>query len=286
MMNEKTLKLTIEDEKRLEERGYKLGTQISSGSFARVFRALHNHTGPCAAKVIDLSSTSEEYRLKFLPRELYTMKKLKHPNVINILDIFAIDKKMVVIFMELAEGGDLLDLLREEGALNETRSRTFFCQFGDAIRYMHGLNFAHRDIKCENILLNRTRTIARLTDFGFARTCFDAISGYRLLSDTYCGSAAYVAPEVLKSQPYSPLKSDVWSCGIVLFVLLNNRLPFSDTDNKKLAKRQTERKYNFSRNLSTDAKELINHLLNPNPIQRPSMTDVFTMAWFINDKGG
>ena len=102
-----------------------------------------------------------------------------------------------------------------------------------------------------------------------------------MLSDTYCGSAAYSAPEVLRSQPYNPLKADCWSLGIVLFVLLNNKLPFIDNDTKKMTKRQADRKYNYKNKfLSAEAREVIAQLLTPDPAQRPSMMEIFAHPWF------
>jgi serine/threonine protein kinase len=82
-----------------------------------------------------------------------------------------------------------------------------------------------------------------LADFGFSRTCFDNNTGRRLLSDTYCESAAYVAPEVLKAEPYNAMISDVWSLGVVLFVFLNNRLPFSDSNLKQMLQKQLDKKH-------------------------------------------
>lgn len=272
------IKLASNDVKLLEKRGFKLGDPLNSGSFACVCRATFNST-PVAAKVIDLEKTSDDYRIKFLPREIYTMKKLKHKYLIEIIDIFVVGNK-VIVFMELAEGGDFLDLLHEAKALPEERARYFYLQFGDGLKYMHSIGFAHRDIKCENILLNKDRSISKLTDFGFTRSCFEKQSGQRLLSDTYCGSAAYVAPEVLKSQPYNPLVSDVWSMGVVLYVLVMNRLPYSDRDTKKLLKSQLEHNYRFVKNISSELKDLIATHLNPNPATRANMIEVLSHTWF------
>ena len=105
---------------------------------------------PAAVKVIDLERTSDDYRLKFLPRELYTIKKLKHRYLVQVIDIYVIGNR-VLVFMELADGGDFLDLIESSGALTEARARYYYLQFGDGLRYMHGIGFAHRDIKCENV---------------------------------------------------------------------------------------------------------------------------------------
>lgn len=278
MQAKQKIKLAQNDIKLLEKRGFKIGEPLNTGSFACVCRATFQNE-PIAAKVIDLEKTSEDYRLKFLPREIYTMKKLKHKYLIDIMDIIVIGNQ-VIIFMELAEGGDFLDLLRTTKALDEDRARYYYLQFGEALRYMHSLGFAHRDIKCENILLNKSQTISKLTDFGFARNCLERTSGNRMLSATFCGSAAYVAPEVLQSQPYNPLISDVWSMGVVLYVLVNNRLPFKDRDTKNLLKNQLERSYKMVKPISNQLKDLINQHLNPNPATRINMNEVMQHEWF------
>ncbi|XP_017489120.1 PREDICTED: testis-specific serine/threonine-protein kinase 2-like, partial [Rhagoletis zephyria] len=263
--------LSANDARLLEKKGFKLGDPLNSGSFACVCRATFKGTG-VAAKVIDLEKTSDDYRIKFLPRELYTMKKLKHKYLIEVLDIFVVGNR-VIIFMELAEGGDFLDMLKETKELSEKKARFFYRQFGDALRYMHSVGFAHRDIKCENILLNKARTEAKLTDFGFTRSVNEKSTGQQVMSDTYCGSAAYVAPEVLKAQPYNALVSDVWSNGVVLYVLTQNRLPFGERDTKKLLVSQLEKNYKFVKSISKELKDLIDVHLNPDPASRSNMEE-------------
>ncbi|KPM03558.1 protein kinase-like protein 5 [Sarcoptes scabiei] len=277
------IKLASNDEKLLKRYGFKIGEPLNSGSFACVCRATFK-SEPCAAKVIDLERTSEDYRIKFLPREIYTMKKLKHKYLIEILDIFVVGNR-VIVFMELADGGDFLDFLHEnQSPLSEDRCRYFYKQFGDALCYMHSKGFAHRDIKCENILLNKERTISKLTDYGFTRTCLERNSGQGLMSNTYCGSTAYVAPEVLKSQPYNPLISDVWSMGVVMYVLLNNRLPFPERDTKKLLRDQLNQSYRFVKTISKQCQDLISLHLNPNPSTRITMNEIFQHEWFGEQK--
>ncbi|KAF7496537.1 Testis-specific serine/threonine-protein kinase 1 [Sarcoptes scabiei] len=262
----------------LKKRGFKIGHPLNSGSFALVCKATYQEQ-PIAVKVIDLEQTSNDYRLKFLPREIYTIKKLKHKYLIEMFDILVIGNK-VLIFMELAEGGDLLDLLNERKNLSEDQARFYYLQFGDALKYMHSLGFAHRDIKCENILLNKTKTVAKLTDFGFSRTCFEKISGRRMYSETHCGSVAYVAPEILQSHRYNPLISDVWSIGVVLYVLVNNRLPFVEKDSRKMVKKQLDCVYRINQSLSSQLNDLIGLHLNPNPSNRINMDEVFHHQWF------
>ncbi|KAI2799679.1 hypothetical protein RDWZM_004348 [Blomia tropicalis] len=278
----KNVELAPNDVKLLSLKGFTVGDALNSGSFACVCKATYKNV-PAAVKVIDLEKTSDDYRLKFLPRELYTMKKLKHDYLIEIIDIFVIGNR-VLVFMELADGGDFLDLLQKTKELSESDARRYYMQFGDALRYMHEIGFAHRDIKCENILLNKAHTTAKLTDYGFTRSCFERRSGMRQLSDTYCGSTAYVAPEVLQSTPYNPMISDVWSMGIVLYVLVQASLPFSDRDTKKLLRDQLERDYKFVKNVTKQCKDVIAAHLNPNPSTRASMLDIFQYEWFASHR--
>jgi len=261
----------------LAKKGFKIGKPLNEGSFSRVCRASYGRH-EIAVKIIDLEKTSNDYRNRFLPRELYTIKKLRHPFIITVHDIFTIGNR-VYVFMELADGGDILDLLKD-GPLPETRAKLLYKQIANALKYIHEKGFVHRDIKCENVLLNKRTNIAKLADFGFARTSFDNMTGRRLLSDTYCGSLAYVAPEVLRAEPYNAMISDVWSIGVVLYVLVNNKLPFSDKNPRKMIKRQLKKKYAFAKPSLTDSwKDLIGKQLEPNIQMRYTMAQVVAHRW-------
>lgn len=168
-----------------------IGQQLNSGSFSIVCKAKYKGMNT-AVKIIHLDKTSNDYRNKFFPREIYALNKLKHSNIIEIVKMFTL-KNQFFIFMELAIGGDILDLLKD-GILLEQKAKCIYYQIVDAMKYVHSLGIAHRDIKCENVLLNKDRTIAKLTDFGFATTTYDCHTGKRMASQTFCGSVAYVAP--------------------------------------------------------------------------------------------
>lgn len=155
--------------------------------------------------------------------------------------------------MQHAENGSILDLIHKEKRIPEPRACQLFRQIVSAVAYCHSQEVAHRDLKCENILLDETFKV-KLIDFGFAK-CYrsvpkspgeeklDAIMSERgivkpekdsRLSETYCGSYAYASPEILKGTPYDPFLSDVWAMGCVLFAMVFGRLPFDDRDPAKL----------------------------------------------------
>lgn len=186
--------------------------------------------------------------------------------------------------MDLAEGGDILDYLRVKGPISEDQARIWFRQSAQALEYIHSFGIAHRDLKSENILLDKCQT-AKLTDFGFSRICFDLYTGKRLMSETYCGSTAYVAPEILQGIPYNPMISDVWSLGVVLYVMVNNTLPFDDSDVAKMIQRQISRSWKFSSKvtdvLSQELKDLIQVMLEPNADKRPNMKQILKHPWLL-----
>lgn len=151
--------------------------------------------------------------------------------------------KLLTLFSRYADNGDLLDFIKRNGVVPEQQSKMWFRQMASGLQYLHNKNIAHRDLKCENILLSR-RFNVKLADFGFARFCVDT-DGRRVLSQTYCGSAAYAAPEVVNGTPYNPKLSDVWSLGIILFIMLNASMPFDDSNLRKLLKDQMTRNWVF-----------------------------------------
>lgn len=136
--------------------------------------------------------------------------------------------------MQYAENGSLLQLIKKEKYLSEERSKSFFTQLISAVEYIHGMGVVHRDIKCENIVFDKSFTL-KLIDFGFARGNMQPVlAGGKIkpvLSKTFCGSHAYASPEILKSVPYQPQLSDIWAVGVVLYTMVIGRLPFSNETN-------------------------------------------------------
>ncbi|XP_055619401.1 testis-specific serine/threonine-protein kinase 1-like [Toxorhynchites rutilus septentrionalis] len=280
----------IPDALALKTRGYILGRRIAKGTFATVWRAKYyaqDNGGvrkplELACKIVD-ESKAKEIAEKFLPRELHVLGRISHSNIIQTHRIMRRGHR-VFIFMRLAERGDLLSYIREYGAIPELQSKVWFFQMADAIRYLHHLNIAHRDIKCENVLITRTMNV-KLSDFGFARTCMDEI-GRVVMSETFCGSTAYASPEVVGGKAYDPKAADMWSLGVVLFIMLNGTMPFDESNLKKMTKKQLNRQISFEplveQVISLEAIRLVRNLLDPNPDDRINIDEVMKTQWEVN----
>ncbi|KAF7276446.1 hypothetical protein GWI33_010316, partial [Rhynchophorus ferrugineus] len=168
------------------------------------------------------------------------------------------------------------------GSFLEEKAKHYFKQLTDAVCYLHELDIAHRDLKCENVFLMWNNQI-KLGDFGFARSCVDC-SGKKVLSDTFCGSAAYAAPEILKGISYDPKMYDMWALGCILYIMITASMPFDDTDVRKMIKTQLNGSIFTSLFLWTEhsmaLKQLLNSLLEPDLNRRITIKGVKSHQWF------
>ncbi|XP_059060849.1 testis-specific serine/threonine-protein kinase 3-like [Achroia grisella] len=251
-------KLTV-----LETHGYVLGRTIGSGSYATVKVATSDrHNCQVAIKIISKFQAPGDYLKKFLPREIEVVKGLKHENLIRFLQAIETTHRVYIV-MEYAENGSLLDIIRKDQHIDEMRGRRWFRQLVEAVDYCHDRGVVHRDIKCENLLMDHGLNI-KLSDFGFARGHMKPKNGVFSLSETFCGSYAYASPEILKGVPYRPQDSDIWSMGVVLYAIVYGRLPFDDTNYTQLLK-QVQNKVSFPREpkVSAECRKLITKVLAP-----------------------
>ncbi|GFT28370.1 hypothetical protein NPIL_156911 [Nephila pilipes] len=262
----------------LREYGFTLGRLLGQGSYCKV-RAATYENKEVAVKVITREKLSQEFATKFLPREIEVLSKIHHENIVKVYKIFNFPKR-VYIFMELIHD-DVLAYVRARGRLPEGETHDFFCQMVSALKYLHGLNIAHRDLKCENIMIDENHKI-KLIDFGFCRSTVDS-SGRRKLSETFCGSTAYAAPEVLQGLPYNPMMYDVWSLGCVLFIMTTGMMPFDDSHIRKMVSKQLKRQIKFPNNLVIphNLSELIKHMLEPDVTRRYTMEKVSRSDWVL-----
>lgn len=274
-------------------RGYKLLKKMGEGSYAKVYLAEYRPTDAppeskktiLACKMIDTSRAPKDFVRKFLPRELDILIKLNHPHIIHVHSIFQ-RKAKYFVFMRFAENGDLLDFILKHGAVAESQARVWLRQMALALQYMHTMELAHRDLKCENILITNNFNV-KLADFGFARYVVDT-SGRQVMSETYCGSLSYAAPEILRGQPYAPKISDIWSLGVVLYIMLNKAMPFDDTNIKRLFEQQNNKRWRFRAKvtdlLSDQVKKLVANMMEPDVKKRVKVEQIITSDWLAMDQ--
>ena len=178
----------------LRQNGYELldDPPLGEGSYAKVRTAYSTKLKlRVAVKIVDRKKAPEDFLKRFLPRELSIIQMFQHPHIIRVYEVLDVEDKVFVI-MDLAPGGDLLNYIKTRGFVKESLGKKIFKQLLQAVKHCHKNGVLHRDLKCENILLDEGNN-ARITDFGFAK--------YYNKSDlckTFCGSAAYAAYEILK----------------------------------------------------------------------------------------
>ncbi|KAL0105371.1 hypothetical protein PUN28_016791 [Cardiocondyla obscurior] len=284
------LSQTSSEETTLLTRGYKLVRKLGEGCYAKVYLAEYKpeheseKNTTLACKVIDTANAPEDFVQKFLPRELDILVKLNHPHIVHVHSILQ-KRTKYFIFMRFAENGDLFEFILKNGAVEENQARVWFRQLALGLQYLHEMEIVHRDIKCENVLLTSNYNV-KLTDFGFARRTIDN-RGKRVLSDTYCGSLSYVAPEILRGYPYNPKISDIWSLGVILYILLNKSMPFDEDNIKRLYELQITRKWKFRSkvrdSLTDHVKKFVNNLLEPDVSKRWRLNQIMQNDWIAMD---
>ncbi|XP_061191127.1 testis-specific serine/threonine-protein kinase 1-like [Saccostrea echinata] len=265
----------------LSSNGYRLGPKIGEGTYSNVRIAERTRDGEIlAVKMIDKRNAKKNYVKKFLPRELEISTLVKHPNVIVTHDVLY-QGESVYIMMDYAEKGDLLQLIQACGTLSEEDAKRMFREMAEAIKYLHDLGITHRDLKCENILIMRDKRIT-VSDFGFSRMYLDQQHN-AVMCKTYCGSRAYASPELLRGLPYDPRTNDVWSLGVILFIMICGKMPFDDRNIKEMLKKQISEGISIpdkvKERISSHCVELIHKILDPNSKSRIKIGNILQSEW-------
>lgn len=269
----------------MSKMGYRLGDSIGKGTYSKVNLAVDKKGKKYACKIINKKKAGQDFIEHFLPRELCILYNINHKNIVRIYSVFELSKS-VYIFMDYCKNGDLLEYLRDKAPLTEEETKVFFEQIVDAVHYLHISDIAHRDLKCDNIFLMLNNKI-KLGDFGFAQWCRDQYGTYRF-SDTFCGSAAYAAPEILQGIFYDPKTYDIWALGCILYIMLTATMPFDDSNPRLMVKEQLTRKVTdiiFSwKKFSHYLKCLQNALLEPEVSRRITIEEVIRHRWLQDNQ--
>ncbi|KAF8648584.1 hypothetical protein HU200_064627 [Digitaria exilis] len=256
---------------------YELGRTIGEGTFAKVRFAKNTETGePVAIKILDKEKVLKHKMVEQIKREISTMKLIKHPNVVRIHEVMG-SKTKIYIVLEYATGGELFDTIVNHGRMREDEARRYFQQLINAVDYCHSRGVYHRDLKPENLLLDSYGNL-KVSDFGLSAIS-QQIKDDGLLHTT-CGTPNYVAPEVLEDQGYDGAVADLWSCGVILFVLLAGYLPFEDSNLMMLYKKIANAEFTFPPWTSFPAKRLLTRILDPNPMTRITIPEILEDEWF------
>uniref|UniRef100_A0A0D9XDS3 non-specific serine/threonine protein kinase n=1 Tax=Leersia perrieri TaxID=77586 RepID=A0A0D9XDS3_9ORYZ len=266
-----------DQERKLVLGRYELGRMLGQGTFAKVYYARDLKSGESVAiKVIDKARLRRtEGMVEQLRREISIMRLVRHPNVVGIREVLA-SRARVFVVMEYARGGELFAKV-SRGRLTEEHARRYFQQLIAAVSFCHGRGVAHRDLKPENLLLDEEGKL-KVTDFGLA--ALPEQLRHDGLLHTQCGTPAYVAPEVLRKRGYDGAAADIWSCGVVLYVLLCGFLPFQHENYAKMYQKIFKAEYQIPPWVSGDARRLIGRLLVVDPAKRITVPEIMRMAWF------
>ncbi|KAL8113232.1 hypothetical protein AgCh_020525 [Apium graveolens] len=256
---------------------YELGRTLGEGSFAKVKFARNTQTNEnVAIKILDKEKVLKHKMIGQIKREISTMKLVRHPNVIRMHEVMA-SKTKIYIVLEFVTGGELFDKIASKGRLKEDEARKYFQQLINAVDYCHSRGVFHRDLKPENLLLD-ANGVLKVSDFGLSALP-QQVREDGLLHTT-CGTPNYVAPEVINNKGYDGAKADLWSCGVILYVLMAGYLPFEESNLMALYKKIFKADFSCPPWFSSSAKKLIKRILDPSPITRITIQEVIENEWF------
>lgn len=255
---------------------YEMGRMLGHGTFAKVYHAKNLETGRhVAMKVVGKEKVIKVGMMEQIKREISVMKMVKHCNIVELHEVMA-SKSKIYFAMELVRGGELFNKVAK-GRLREDLARVYFQQLISAVDFCHSRGVYHRDLKPENLLLDEEGNL-KVTDFGLS--AFSEHLKQDGLLHTTCGTPAYVAPEVIGKKGYDGAKADIWSCGVILYVLLAGFLPFQDDNIVAMYRKIYRGDFKCPPWFSAEARRLITKLLDPNPSTRVTISKIMESSWF------
>ncbi|KAK6456855.1 uncharacterized protein RJT20DRAFT_134159 [Scheffersomyces xylosifermentans] len=265
---------------------YILGSTLGEGEFGKVklgWRKDGKHPSQVAIKLIKRASILKDSDSEVkIHREINSLKLLSHPNIVSLVEVMK-SGKYIGIVLEYASGGELFDYILTHKYLKENVAKKLFAQLVSGVDYMHSKGLIHRDLKLENLLLDKHKNVI-ISDFGF-------VNSYNRdkndLMKTSCGSPCYAAPElVLTQSPYEGRKVDIWSLGVILYAMLSGYLPFDDdpenedgSDIVKLYHYICKSPLTFPEYVSPLARDLLRKIIVPDPRKRININDIRNHPW-------
>ncbi|PIA42158.1 hypothetical protein AQUCO_02100191v1 [Aquilegia coerulea] len=255
---------------------YTIGKLLGHGTFAKVYQATNAKTGESVAiKVFDKENILKGGLIAHIKREISILRRVRHPNIVQLFEVMATKSKIYFV-MEYVKGGELFKKV-SKGRLKEEVARKYFQQLISAVGFCHARGVFHRDLKPENLLLDENGDL-KVSDFGLS--CVSDQIRQDGLFHTFCGTPAYVSPEVLARKGYDAAKVDIWSCGVILFVLMAGYLPFHDQNIITMYKKIYKGEFRSPSWFSPQLNRLLARLLDTNPATRITIPEIMENRWF------
>ncbi|DBB01817.1 hypothetical protein WJX77_001467 [Trebouxia sp. C0004] len=259
---------------------YMVGRTIGEGTYAKVKYGQHCQTEePVAIKILNKESLVSSGMVTKIKQEIRILKSLRHPNVVELKEVLA-SRQQIFMVMELVHGGELFDKIIAEGPMSEADGRHVVQQLLDGLDHCHQQGIFHRDLKPENVLLT-TNGDVKLSDFGLGH--LPSSSLHNDVLQTTCGTPNYVAPEVLMQQGYYGAPADVWSLGVLLYVIMAGTLPFDEPNLPALFNKIARADYPVPTWFTQDMISVFNAMLNPNPQKRATIAEIRQQRWVAQD---
>ena len=234
---------------------YEIGRTLGEGTFGKVKFAVNTETNErVAIKILDKEKIQKQNMGEQIKKEIAVMKMVKQKHVVNLLEVLASRTKIFIV-LELVTGGELFDKIVNVGRFDEPTARKYFRQLISGVEYCHKQGVCHRDLKPENLLLDESEML-KISDFGLS-ALYGSDHNSTLLHTT-CGTPNYVAPEVLADKGYDGFSADVWSCGVILYVLLAGFLPFDEPSMSALFRKIIKAEFSYPSWFSPGVKEPLN----------------------------
>ncbi|WVZ72748.1 hypothetical protein U9M48_021162 [Paspalum notatum var. saurae] len=255
---------------------YEVGRMLGQGTFAKVYHARNLASNQSVAiKVIDKEKVLRVGMIEQIKREISVMRLVRHPNIVQLHEVMA-SKSKIYFAMEYVRGGELFARVAK-GRLKEDASRKYFQQLIGAVDFCHSRGVYHRDLKPENLLVDENGNL-KVSDFGLS--ALKECQKQDGLLHTTCGTPAYVAPEIINKKGYDGAKADIWSCGVILFVLLAGYLPFHDANLVDMYRKISRGDVKYPHWFSSDLRKFMSRLLDPNPNTRITIEKLVENPWF------
>lgn len=255
---------------------YQIVKTLGEGSFGKVKLAYHLATNSrVALKIINRRTLQKADMQGRVEREISYLRLLRHRHIIKLYEVIK-NKDEIIMVLEFA-GKELFDHIVQKGRMHEDEARKFFQQIISAVQYCHKHKIVHRDLKPENLLLDDKMDI-KIADFGLSNIMTDGN-----FLKTSCGSPNYAAPEVISGRLYAGPEVDVWSCGVILYVMLVGRLPFDEESIPELFHRISQGVFNIPDFLSAGSRNLLKKMLIVNPMDRITVDELIKDPWFTTN---